>query len=201
MGLRYRRIARVDFPVNTVALAKALLGALLVRDDGRGETVGKIVEVEAYLSRDDPGSHSHRGQTKRNSSMFLPAFHAYVYKIYGTLFCVNVSSEAQGVGEAVLIRALEPVAGLTRMARRRGTEVARDLCRGPGRLCIAMGITDGLDGADLIEGDELFLARGAAPVAEAGVSKRIGVTKAPDHHLRFYEIGSRFVSGPRHLSP
>ena len=176
-----------------------MIGLLLVRKTPQGVTSGRIVETEAYL-HDDPASHSFRGPTKRNASMFLGPFHAYVYQIYGTSFCVNVSSGPAGTGEAVLIRALEPVEGVELMARRRGVEVVRDLCRGPGRLCAAMGIDRALDGTDLLRGDELWFAEGSA-AGGIGRSRRIGITKAAEHPLRFYEAGSPFVSGPRHLSP
>lgn len=187
-------------PTTTVALAKALIGRVLVRETAEGVTSGKIVEVEAYLGDADPASHSYRGQTPRNASMFLAPFHAYVYRIYGTSFCVNVSSEAAGKGEAVLLRALEPLEGLPLMMRRRNSEKLRDLCRGPGRLCSAMDIDRSLDGTDLLAGKELWIAAGA-PAGRVKKSTRIGITKAADRHLRFYEAGSPFVSGPRYLSP
>lgn len=133
--------------------------------------------------------------------MFLPPFHAYVYKIYGTSYCFNVSSQVEEIGEAVLIRALEPLDGLPLMMNRRGTEVVRDLCRGPGRLAVAMSIDGRLDGTDLVGGSELRLMPGADRQVRIGKSKRIGITKAAERHLRFYEAGSLFLSGPRHLSP
>ena len=188
-------------PLETVALAKALIGLVLVRSTPQGETAGRIVEVEAYLSQSDPASHAHRGKTKRNASMFLPPFHAYVYKIYGTSFCFNVSSQEEEIGEAVLIRALEPLEGLPLMMKRRGSQVVRDLCRGPGRLAQAMAIDGQFDGVDLVGGSGLRLIRGPQRVVRIGKSKRIGITKAAERHLRFYEAGSRFLSGPRHLSP
>jgi len=172
-----------------------------VRESPQGRTAGKIVEVEAYLSKNDPASHAHRGETKRNASMFLAPFHAYVYKIYGTSFCVNVSSNEAGVGEAILIRALEPLDGLPLMMQRRGTQAIRDLCCGPGRLCQALAIESTLDGVDLLKSPELWIAGGALKSAAVRKSKRIGITKAAERHLRFYEVGSPYLSGPRHLSP
>ena len=170
-----------------------------MRSTPEGLTSGRIVESEAYL-HDDPASHSFRGPTKRNASMFLAPFHAYVYKIYGTSFCVNVTSGKTGTGEAVLIRALEPVDGIPLMMHRRGTQTVRDLCRGPGRLCAAMAIDRTLDGADLLGGRDLWLAPGERR-GRVRKSTRIGITKAAEHPLRFYEAGSSFLSGPRHLSP
>ena len=193
------RLNPSTLPAGTVALAKALIGLVLVRSTAHGVTSGRIVEAEAYL-HDDPASHSFRGPTKRNASMFLGPFHAYVYQIYGTSFCVNVSSGQPGTGEAVLIRALEPIDGTALMMQRRGTQTVRDLCRGPGRLCAAMAIDRALDGTDLLGGDALWLAAGS-PAARVRKSTRIGITKAAEHPLRFYEAGSPFLSGPRHLSP
>ena len=184
----------------TIALARALIGAVLVREDADGRCSGRIVETEAYLAR-DPASHSFGGKTARNASMFLEPFHAYIYKIYGTAFCMNVSSAQAAVGEAVLIRALEPLDGIPLMERRRGTTILRDLCRGPGRLCQALDITRSLDGQPLLTGDALWLGRLPEAAPRIGRSTRIGISKAADRRLRFYLRGSRFLSGPRALSP
>ncbi len=178
-----------------------MIGLVFVRESPQGRAAGKIVEVEAYLSKSDPASHAHRGETKRNASMFLAPFHAYVYKIYGTSFCVNVSSNEAGIGEAILIRALQPLDGVPLMMQRRGTQAVRDLCRGPGRLCQALAIDRGLDGVDLLESPELWIADGGLKSDRVRKSKRIGITKAAERHLRFYEAGSPYLSGPRYLSP
>ena len=146
------------------------------------------------------GSHAFRGRSARNASMFLPPFHAYVYLIYGTSFCVNVTSEDEGTGAAVLVRALEPAEGLGLMEARRGTTRVRDLARGPGRLCTALGIDRTLDGTNLLAGESLWLAAGEAGV-RIGSSRRIGISKAAERRLRFYEKGNPFVSGPKGLSP
>lgn len=133
--------------------------------------------------------------------MFLRPFHAYVYRIYGTSFCVNVTSETAGAGAAVLIRALEPLEGLALMEARRSTERMRDLARGPGRLCQALAIDLRDDGADLIAGKQLWLAAPRERDAPAvGSSVRIGITKAAERQLRFFERDNPFVSGPRRLS-
>lgn len=132
--------------------------------------------------------------------MYLRAHHAYIYLIYGTAFCVNVSSERRGQGAAVLIRALEPLEGLGLMQARRGVNRLRDLCRGPGRLCQAMAIDLGLDGVDLRTSGALWLARSPGRPPRIGRSKRIGITKAAQRALRFYERGNPFVSGTRALS-
>ena len=132
--------------------------------------------------------------------MFLAPFHAYVYLIYGTNFCFNISSEPEDHGAAVLVRALEPLEGIELMQKRRDTAAVRDLCRGPGRLCKALEIDKRLDGAYVLRKGPLWLARGTPPAAE-GASARIGVTSAHERRLRFYERASPYVSGPRSLSP
>lgn len=197
--MRYRRLTAAELPADTVDLARALVGTVLVRDENGERSAGRIVETEAYLA-DDPASHAFRGPSKRNSSMFLGPFHAYVYKIYGTSFCVNVTSEHEGHGAAVLVRALEPLEGLAAMEIRRGTTRVRDLARGPGRLCQALAIDLDLDGIDLLQDRRLWLAAGTAS-APLGESRRIGITKAAERVLRFYERGNVFVSGPKGLSP
>lgn len=173
---------------------------MLVRDCPDGRTAGRIVETEAYLF-DDPASHSFRGPSSRNASMFLGPFHAYVYKIYGTSFCVNVTSETEGHGAAVLIRALEPLEGLRLMELRRHTTRVRDLARGPGRLCEALAIDREADGIHLLRDRALWLGVCKGAAAPIGVSRRIGISKAADLPLRFYVRGSTFVSGPKALSP
>jgi DNA-3-methyladenine glycosylase len=203
-----RRLTRQDVPLETGALARFLIGIVLVRkldeliDSGRdGIIVGRIVETEAY-TQGDPASHSFRGPTPRNGTMFGPHLHAYVYFIYGSAYCLNVSSEASGIGAAVLIRALEPLAGLTIARERRGSAVAdRDLMRGPGRLCRALDIDRRFDGIDLETDPGLWLADDGWAKPAVGVSPRIGLTRAADVQGRFYARGSGFLSGPRSLSP
>jgi DNA-3-methyladenine glycosylase len=196
---RYRRLRAAELPAGTAELAKSLIGSVLVRDCPDGRSAGRIVETEAYVL-DDPASHAFRGQSKRNASMFLGPFHSYVYKIYGTSFCVNVTSETEGQGAAVLVRALEPLEGLRLMEERRGTTRVRDLCRGPGRLCQALAIDFELDGIALLESQALWLAAGQGADVRIGKSRRIGITKAAERILRFYERGNPFVSGPKSLS-
>jgi DNA-3-methyladenine glycosylase len=197
-----RRLTRADVPVGTDALARHLIGKNVVRrfDDG-SLAWGRIVETEAYAPG-DAASHAFRGQTPRNRAMFAGPLHAYVYFIYGSVFCLNVSSEIEGLGAAVLIRALEPGGGIAGMRARRGATVEdRDLLRGPGRLCIALAIDRRIDGADLETDLRLWLAADDIPAGPVGVSTRIGLTKGVDVHHRFYARGSRFLSGRRSLSP
>ncbi|MGA7354711.1 MAG: DNA-3-methyladenine glycosylase [Candidatus Cybelea sp.] len=194
------RTTSADLPVETRALAKALLGYVLVRDCDEGITAGRIVETEAYLPG-DPACHAFSGRSLRNAALFGPPHRAYVYLIYGTSYCFNLSSECDGEGAGVLVRALEPIEGLDLMQERRGTAVARDLCRGPGRLCRALAIDRSLDGIDLFAHPHLWLAHGDAFPTRIRRSPRIGITRAAERRLRFYAAGSPYVSGPARLSP
>ena len=198
----HERLRRADLPAGTIALARHLIGKLLIRrlDDGT-VLAGRIVETEAY-GIDDPASHAYRGPTQRNRTMFERHAHAYVYLIYGTSYCLNISTETAGVGAAILIRAVEPLAGIERMRELRGREGLRDdeLARGPGNLCRAFGIGPAEDGLDLDTGDALAIGDDGCTL-EVGTSVRIGLTKAADYPHRYYARGSRAVSGRRSLSP
>jgi DNA-3-methyladenine glycosylase len=145
-----RVLDRAELPVDTVQLAHFLIGKILVRGLADGVAGGRIVETEAYPIGDQAG-HAYRGMTQRNQALFLERGHAYVYLAYGSSFMLNVSSETPGVGAGVLIRAIEPIDGIAIMARNRRTERARDLARGPGRLCAALQIDRRLDGIDLCQ--------------------------------------------------
>ena len=193
-----KRVLQSDVPIESAALAQALLGMKLVHMTPEGRTSGLIVETEAYPVG-DPSSHAYRGLTPRCRSMFLRHWHAYVYRIYGRLFCLNISSEPAGAGAAVLIRALEPLDGIEIMQQRRGTTVLRDLTRGPGRLTKAMGIGIELDGVDLDTSPRLFL-ESASSATTVVSSPRIGLSKSIDWPLRFYYSGNPFVSGPCKLN-
>lgn len=188
----------------TLIVARALLGHLLVHETPEGAVAGRIVETEAYLGPSDPASHAYR-RTPRSRVMWGPPGHAYVYFTYGNHFCVNVVTEQEGVAGAVLIRALQPVAGVELMRRRRGVEALRDLCSGPGRLTQAMGIGGHHNGHDLTR-PPLYVARGGLDDGErVGRSARVGISRAVDWPWRFFVVGSAFVSrGPtrpwrRHL--
>ncbi len=197
------KLARLDseaLPVETKALAKALLGCILVRESEDGKAAGRIVETEAYLPN-DPACHAFSGKSSRNATLFGPPHRAYVYQIYGTSFCFNLSSECEGTGAGVLVRALAPTEGLELMQRRRGADRTRDLCRGPGRLCRALAIDRSFDGADLFLGPFLSLARDEWAPEIVRRSPRIGVTRAAGHRLRFYLAGNPYLSGPAALSP
>jgi DNA-3-methyladenine glycosylase len=180
----------------TAQVARDLLGAWLVH----GEVGGVVVETEAYLGSEDPASHAFRGPTPRSSVMFGDPGHAYVYFIYGNHYCFNVVAHPPGRAGAVLIRALEPRLGLDLMRTRRGSCTMRDLTRGPGRLCQALGIDRTLNGADLSGG---FLRCGplpggqSAPLGRPCRSARVGLTRARHEPLRFFLEGNPHVSrGP-----
>lgn len=182
---------------DTAEVAEALLGWRLVFTATGGERLeGRIVETEAYLAEGDAASHSAPGPTTRNRSMFLAPGHAYVYLIYGMHHCLNVVTARAGVGEAVLVRALEPLAGQSAMRARRGALVSdRDLCRGPGRLCQAFGLTREHDGHDLGVGPlRLIPPPPGAPRPEPLVGPRVGITKSAHLPLRFREAGSRWTT-------
>jgi DNA-3-methyladenine glycosylase len=193
-----KRIKRSALPADTAALARFLIGKILTHETGDGLASGRIVETEAYIAG-DAASHAYRGPTRRNGSMFLERGHAYVYRIYGTSFCINVVSESAGIGTAVLLRALQPLDGVALMERRRGVTSLRDLARGPGRLCQALAIDLSHDGTDLCASRSLWLGLSGADELSLGESKRIGITKDADRMLRFYERGNAFVSGPRRM--
>jgi DNA-3-methyladenine glycosylase len=193
-GLRV--LERDEMPIDTAHLARFLIGKLLVRGFDESPAGGRIVETEAY-EIGDPAGHAYRRMTQRNRSLFLERGHAYVYLAYGVSFMLNVSSEALGVGAGVLIRAIEPIFGITIMERNRGADRVRDLARGPGRLCAALSVDRRLDGVDLCRVGPLWLGCDGQPGEEIGQGKRIGITQAADRLLRFYVRGSRFVSGSR----
>lgn len=191
-----RRLQRTDLPVNTVKLARYLIGKTLVRELPSGRLAGRIVETEAYVTG-DAAAHMYRGPTPRNRSLYLAHGHAYVYFCYGAHFMLNVSGERAGVGGGILLRALEPIEGVDWMKRQRGVNRLLDLARGPGRLAAAMGISRAHDSLDMCSprGD-LWLGTSARRRGKIGTSVRIGITKDAHRLLRFYERGNPYVSGP-----
>jgi DNA-3-methyladenine glycosylase len=197
---RLRSLRRAELPVDTVELARYLIGKALVHDLPGGKLSGRIVETEAYPVG-DPAGHAFHGRTAANGSLFLERGHAYVRFTYGSCWLVNVSSEIRGVGAGVLIRALEPLEGIEAMKRRRGVTRPLDVARGPGRLAEAMALDKRFDGVDLCAGaGRLWLGTAAAETGPIGVSRRIGISRAVERKLRFYERGNPFVSGPRRLT-
>jgi len=176
----------------TVEVARDLLGKVLVH----GPAAGAIVETEAYLGGEDLAAHSARGITDRTRVIFGPPGHAYVYFIYGMYECLNLVCEAKGVPGCVLIRALEPVAGIELMQKRRpAARKAEDLASGPGKLTLAMGITRAQNAADVTRGSLVVRDSFEARQFDIAVTPRIGITKCADLPLRFLIRGNRFVSG------
>jgi DNA-3-methyladenine glycosylase len=194
-----RPLARSFYARPSLAVARDLLGRLLVRKLPEVTLVGRIVECEAYRE-DDPASHSYRGVTNRTEVMFGRGGRLYVYFTYGMHYCMNVVTGKEGEGSAVLLRAVEPLEGLDWMREQRGLVDDRSLCRGPARLTQAYGVGRADNGIDLVDGTDLFVAAGR-PIAEGlvGVSPRVGVRAATELPWRFFEAGNPFVSKPTPL--
>ncbi|MCL2265816.1 MAG: DNA-3-methyladenine glycosylase [Treponema sp.] len=181
-------ISKKFFAQPTIDLAKALLGKYLVF----GKLKGIIAETEAYLFRDDPGCHASRGQTVRNAPMFNEAGHIYVYLIYGMYHCLNIVSGKKGEGEAVLIRALEPVEGIELMQKRRKIKKLENLCNGPGKLTQAFGITKKQNNLSVFTGKLQIHDSRFKP--EIVTATRIGLSAGKELELRFYIKDNKFVS-------
>lgn len=189
------------FDRETAIVARELLGALLECTTNDGVASGIIVETEAYLGPQDPACHAVAGRTTRTWHLHGPPGVAYVYRIYGMHWCFNAVTQPEGVGSAVLVRAVEPVGGMELMrARRPKARRDRDLTNGPGKVCAALGIDGSHDGLPLRRAP--LVIRPGSPVAprDVVVSPRIGISHAADWPLRFFVRGSAFVSAtPRHF--
>ena len=208
-----RLLTRAFFEASPEKVAPRLLGKVLAHRTAAGVLAGRIVEVEAYLGPHsdppDPAAHSYRGATPRNQVLFGTAGHAYVYSIYGRYFCMNISCEVKGKAGCVLLRALEPMAGVKRMVRNRGlaagaaadVKLRRQLTSGPSRLCQALGLTRAAhNGVDLIESHSpLQVLDDGYAVDEVMVTPRIGIRAAVDWPLRFALPGHPCVSGGKRL--
>jgi DNA-3-methyladenine glycosylase len=198
---RIRRLRRAELPVDTLKLARFLIGKTLVHDLPRGRLSGRIVETEAYPVGDAAG-HAFSGQSRANGSLFLVRGTAYVRFTYGSCWLFNVASEIHGVGAGVLIRALEPLEGIPGMERHRGVSRLLDLARGPGRLSAALKIDKRFDGIDLCSRiSPVWLGGATRRLGVIGISTRIGISRAAHRRFRFYERGNPFVSGPLRLRP
>lgn len=193
-----RPLPRAFYERSPLVLARALLGRVLVRDHADGRVAGRIVEVEAYRGARDPASHAYRGRTARNGVMFGPPGHAYVYFTYGMHHCVNVVAGRTGEAAAVLVRAMEPLAGLALMRRRRGDVADHRLACGPGCVAQALALSREDDGSDLVRGP-LWIAdrpprRGGRVIARG---TRIGIRVGLEFDWRFWLEGHPCVSGSR----
>jgi len=191
------RLPREFFSRDPVSLARDLLGRILFSRTAEGLLAGRIVETEAYTGGTDPASHAYRGPTARNAVMFGPAGHAYVYFSYGMHYCLNVTAERRGHPGAVLLRALEPLAGIELMRARgdRGPEAR--LLGGPGKIGRAFGLTLQDNGRDFTRGPLGISAGLPVPDRQVAASPRIGISRAVELPYRFAVIGSRSVSGRR----
>lgn len=176
------------FARDAATVAEELLGCILIRGDCRG----RIVETEAYYGEDDPASHAYNGETERNKVMFGPAGKSYVYVCYGIHHMLNVTTGAEGVPEAVLFRAVEPVEGVNVMRERRNINEKRALCNGPGKLCEAFGVMPEHNDIDLTQGD-FRIVDGSTP-ENIVQTTRIGVSGGEEMELRFYDADSDYVS-------
>jgi DNA-3-methyladenine glycosylase len=201
-------LARAFFEAPPDRVAPRLLGKVLASRTGNGWLAGRIVEVEAYLgphqAPPDPAAHAYRGPTERNRVLFGPAGHAYVYSIYGRYFCMNISCEQPGKAGCVLLRALEPVAGLDQMARNRGLILnarPHELTAGPSRLCQALGLArQSHNGLDLLDpASPLQLWESDLAVDRILITSRIGIRRAAELPLRFAVADNPCLSGPKNL--
>jgi DNA-3-methyladenine glycosylase len=184
--------------VPVVEVARGLLGRVILTDFPEGRTAVRIVETEAYDgSGRDPASHAYRGRTRRNAVMFGPPGRLYVYLAYGMHWCVNVVCAPEGVAQAVLLRAGEPLVGLELMGARRGGVRVRDLARGPARLAQALGLTGMANGAELAAGPVRLAAGWPLDDDDVAWSPRIGVSSGLDLPWRAYCAGSPWVSPGR----
>ena len=187
-------LPRKFYKRDTVDVARDLLGKLLVRKIDSAMLAGKIVETEAYRAHDDPASHAFRGKTERNGVMFGEPGHAYVYFTYGNHFCLNVTARNHLPAGAVLIRAVEPIAGVESMLKNRQVSENTNIASGPGKLTKAMHITKEQNGKDLCSYGELYLANHDSIGYKIEISSRIGIVRATDKLWRFFIEGNPHVS-------
>ncbi|MGI6684924.1 MAG: DNA-3-methyladenine glycosylase [Bacillota bacterium] len=189
-----KHLTKDFFNRETTVVAKDLLGKIMSVDYVGINLSGVVVETEAYLGINDPGSHSFRGKTKRNATMFGPAGVSYIYQIYGIYFCYNVTTDREDIPAAVLIRALEPLTGIEIMKENRGKEKIIDLCSGPAKLVQAMGITKQMDGTSAVDGPVRFFIGEKETPFQIVETTRIGLSQGADLKLRYYIKDNPFIS-------
>src|SRR5438309_9894227 len=188
------RLTRAFFSRDPVTVARDLLGRILFYRTPKGLLAGRIVETEAYTGEADPASHAFRGRTARNAVMFGPAGHAYVYFTYGMHYCLNVTAEAPGTAGAVLLRALQPLAGVEMMRARGDHGPESRLLSGPGKIGRAFGLSLDDNGRDFTRGPLGLAAGTPAPTRKVAISRRIRISPAVDLPYRFAVASSRSVS-------
>jgi len=191
---RPRILSKEFYARETVRVAKNLLGKQLVRVKGRVRMIGRIVEVEAYRGSDDPASHAFHGLTLRNAPMFGEPGRAYIYFTYGNHYCLNITTHERGTPGAVLVRAIEPLEGISVMRRLRPNVPELALTNGPGKLTKALGIDKSLNEVDMTKPGPLFVMNAEEAHFKIGQSTRIGIRVGKDRLWRFYVSGSRHVS-------
>mgnify|MGYP005841693641 CR=1 FL=1 len=194
IGNGYRILGSSFYRRGTGAVAKALLGKYLIRRLNGGLLIGRIVETEAYYHKNDPACHAYRGMTKRNAVMFGSCGRAYVYFTYGNHYLLNVVTGKIGCGEAVLIRALEPIEGLALMKKNRGLDCDENLTNGPGKLAQAMAIDMSFNGCDLRNSPLVIAQKELRQNFTIGRSRRIGISDGKELLERYYISGNRFVA-------
>ena len=177
-------LKKVFFNQPTEKVARGLLGTYLIHESPEGRTVGQIIETEAYLSN-DPACHASRGMTARTEPMFGPPGHAYIYFIYGMYHCFNVVTAPVGIGEAVLIRAIKPIDGIDLMKKRRPKSNEKNLCNGPGKLVLALGIQPDQNRVNLLKGNLRLETAEKISQSQIEITPRIGISQAQDLLLRF----------------
>jgi len=194
LGDRPRILSKEFYARETVRVAKNLLGKLLVRVKGRARMTGRIVEVEAYRGSDDPASHAFHGLTPRNAPMFGEPGHAYIYFTYGNHYCLNITTQKKGTPGAVLIRAIEPLEGISVMKRLRPVVSELALTNGPGKLTKALGIDKSLNQVDMTKAGPLFVTNMEEARFQIAQSTRVGIRVGRDRLWRFYVSGNPHVS-------
>ncbi len=195
-----KKLNRSFYLKDTLEIAQQLLGKTFVRVLNGITLAGKITETEAYIGAIDESSHSFNGKTKRNEVMFADGGHLYVYFTYGMYFCANVVTGKSGVGDAVLLRAMEPLIGVNELAKNRfgkhelNEREKVNLLNGPAKICMAFNITKENNGADLLGDDFFILDSPVVPEQEIVTTKRVGISKSKELPWRFYINNSKFIS-------